>query len=71
MKSALTIAELAKHYNRDRSTILRWIERELFPNALLVESPLGNYWVVPSGDLKNFDEPKAGRPRKQSQLKAA
>ncbi len=66
----LTIVELAKYYNRDRSTILRWIERELFPNAERIESPLGNYWLVPESDLKEFIEPKAGRPKKL-ELKAA
>jgi hypothetical protein len=72
MEDLLTISEIAKEFKRDRTTVLRWIERGLFPNARLEESPLGHYWTVPASDLRNFDKPKAGRPKKEnSKLKAA
>lgn len=66
MEETLTIAELAKQFKRDRSTVLRWVERNLFPNARLEESPVGNYWLIPASDVKNFKEPKRG-PKKQSE----
>jgi len=61
-----TIVELAKYFNRDRSTVLRWIEQNRFPNAELVESPLGSYWVIPESDVENFKTPERGRKRKIS-----
>lgn len=70
MNKVLTISELTRKFDRDRTTILRWIERGLFPNARLEESPVGSYWLVPESDFRNFTEPKQGRPRKQI-LKAA
>lgn len=56
----LTIVEVAEKTNRNRSTVLRWVKRNLFPNATLKNSPLGEYWVIPEGDLKNFKSPKPG-----------
>ena len=60
----MTVAQIAKKYKRDRSTVLRWIERGLFPNAEMKTSAPISYWVVPASDLKDFREPKPG-PKKQ------
>lgn len=63
MSEKLTIAKIAKQFKRDRTTVLRWIEHDYFPNAKLVESPAGNYWEIPYGDLKDFVTPVRG-PKK-------
>lgn len=64
MEQALKISEIAKKFKKDRTTVLRWIERGLFPNAEILENPLGNYWVIPESDLKNFVIPKRGGKKK-------
>ncbi len=56
----LTIVEVAEKTNRNRSTVLRWVKQNLFPNATLKNSPLGDYWIIPEDDLKNFKAPKPG-----------
>jgi Helix-turn-helix domain len=60
MVKELTIAEVARIKNRDRSTVLRWVQRNFFPNAKLMESPLGDYWLIPETDLDGFQPPKPG-----------
>ena len=62
MEKAMTIQEVARQFNRDRSTVLKWITRGLFPNAEFIESPVINYWVIPAADVESFKEP---RPRKE------
>jgi hypothetical protein len=63
MKNTLTIAEIAKKYQKDHSTVLRWVERNLFPNARLEASPAGSYWLIPVSDTDGFDPPKPGRKK--------
>lgn len=63
MKKNLTIVEIAELYERDRSTVLRWIEQNHFPNARLIGSPVGNYWEIPASDTKNFTPPTRGRKK--------
>jgi hypothetical protein len=65
MENTITIAELAKKYKKDRSTVLRWVERSLFPNARLEESPAGSYWLIPVSDTEGFDPPKPGRKKQK------
>ncbi|MGI8545362.1 MAG: helix-turn-helix domain-containing protein [Aridibacter sp.] len=60
----LTIPQIAEKKQTDRSTVLRWVKRNLFPNAELKESPIGSYWIIPETDLSNFILPRRGRPRK-------
>ena len=55
-----TIAQLAEKFQRDRSSILRWIQSGKFPNARLITSPLGEYWIIPAGDIENFKLPTPG-----------
>ena len=64
MAETFTIQQVAKKFKKDRSTIQRWIERKLFPNAELKKSPVGNYWVIPVADTENFKIPQRG-PKKQ------
>lgn len=63
MEETLTVTQLAKKFGRDRSSVLRWIEKNYFPNAELKETFPSNYWVVPVSDLKDFQIPKPG-PKK-------
>lgn len=60
MVKELTIAEVAEKFDKDRSSVLRWVHRQFFPNAKLVESPLGDYWLIPETDLEGFEPPKPG-----------
>lgn len=65
MQEILTIAQIAKKYNRDRSTVLRWVERKSFPNAVKRETPAGEFWEIPSHDLNDFVIPKKGPKKKK------
>ena len=58
-----TIQEIAKVKKKNRTTVLRWIHNKLFPNARLVETPGGGYWLVPEQDLKDFEPPQRGGKR--------
>lgn len=58
-----TISETAERFKRDRSSVLRWIQSNKFPNARLVTSPLGDYWMIPESDLDNFEIPRRGPNR--------
>ena len=61
----LTVPKIAKLFSRDRTSVLRWIKNRKFPNAELIKSPIGEYWVVPESDLNNFIPPKPGPVPKQ------
>jgi hypothetical protein len=63
MQETLTIAKIAKKFKRDRTTVLRWIEKNKFPNAKLEQTPAGTYWTVPEQDINDFKLPKPG-PKK-------
>jgi len=64
-----TISEVAKSKKKDRSTVQKWIQNKMFPNARLETSPFGSYWLIPESDLINFKEPKNGRPKKKKDKK--
>jgi len=65
MEESLTVAQIAKKYNRDHSTVLRWIDHEYFPNAQLIETPAINFWMVPGSDLQGFSPPSPGPKKKR------
>ena len=60
----LTTSEVAQRLGVGRSTVNLWCRQGRFPNAARIQTPQGGYWVVPERDLKNFEPPKMGRPRK-------
>ena len=62
MSKELTILEAAMRKGKDRSTVLRWIKKNLLPNARLIDSPNGDYWMIPETDLENpaLDKLKPG-----------
>lgn len=68
MEQVLKIADLASKFKKDRTTILRWIERGAFPNADLKETPLGSYWEIPASDLVDFKTPERISRKKKSEV---
>lgn len=64
MNKKLKIVEVAEHFNRDRSTVLRWVESGAFPNAHKESTPLGDLWLVPDKDVRAFNPPVSGRKPK-------
>lgn len=43
-----------------------WCQQGRFPNAYTRDESRGPVWVIPEGDLKGFEPPKMGRPRKEA-----
>lgn len=68
MVNELTIAEIAEKENIDRSTVLKRIQRNLYPNARRVKSPVGEYWVIPDSDLINVS-PDSLKPGPKAKVK--
>jgi excisionase family DNA binding protein len=62
MKGELTAAQVAERLDVGRSTVNLWCRQGRFPGAHVEESPVGDYWLIPESDLKNFEPPKMGRP---------
>ncbi len=62
----LTSAQVAARLGRAHSTIRLWCNRKLFSNAERIDTPNGGYWLIPESDLKDFKEPKQGRPPKSA-----
>jgi hypothetical protein len=68
MREELTITQAterlqARGINVARRTVASWIEQGLFTRRL-VETPAGNYWVIPAHEVDSFEKPKVGRPPK-------
>ena len=62
MKGELTAAQVSERLGVGRSTVNLWCRRKRFPNARIEKSPVGDYWLIPESDLKDFEPPKMGRP---------
>jgi hypothetical protein len=65
----LTINEVAELTGASKSSLRVWLSNEeerakRFPNARKETTPLGDYWLIPESDLKNFIVRKRGRPAK-------
>lgn len=68
MREELTITQAterlqARGIDVARRTVASWIEQGLFTRRL-VETPTGNYWVIPAHEVDSFEKPKVGRPPK-------
>ncbi|HEY1402525.1 MAG TPA: hypothetical protein VGB05_00210 [Pyrinomonadaceae bacterium] len=68
MREELTITQAterlqARGIDVARRTVASWIEQGLFTSRL-VETPTGNYWVIPAHEVDSFEKPKVGRPPK-------
>ena len=55
-----TARQLAERYDVAASTVRGWLLRGILPGAVLKETALGSYWIVPESALKNFTPPKPG-----------
>jgi Helix-turn-helix domain len=67
----LTTAQVAKRLGVAQVTVNVWCIKGRFPHAVREETPRGPVWMIPEGDLKGFERPKLGRPRKaQKRAKA-
>jgi excisionase family DNA binding protein len=71
MKGELTAAQVAERLDVGRSTVNLWCRQGRFPGAHVEESPVGDYWLIPESDLKNFVPPKMGRPSTKSKTDGA
>lgn len=60
----LTARQLAERYDVAPSTARAWFLQGIVPRAVLKETELGSYWVVPESALADFIPPKVGRPQK-------
>jgi predicted DNA-binding transcriptional regulator AlpA len=69
-KRMLTVKEVAEITGASVNSIRVWLndevkKRERFPNAERMSSPRGDYWLIPESDLKGYQNPGRGRPRKK------
>lgn len=74
MASEFTPSQAAARLGVGTSTVQLWCKRgDVFPNARLFETPRGPVYLIPEGDLVNFNRPKMGRrPKpKAAEKKAA
>jgi hypothetical protein len=59
----LTTSQLANELGVTSATTRLWCRRGLFPNAYSMDTPRGDVWMIPKGDLEGFKPPKpTGRP---------
>jgi len=66
MSDELTAAQVAERLEVGRSTVNLWCRQGKFPGARIEASPVGDYWMIPASDLKDFQPPKRGRTPKSS-----
>lgn len=60
----LKASEVAERFEVNSYTVKSWIRAGLLPNARLEETIAGSVWLIPEGDLKDFQKPEMGRPKK-------
>lgn len=70
MSEELTTADVAAKLKRPERTVRLWCKQGRFEGARSVNTPRGDYWVIPAAALKTFQEPERGRPAKPSAEKA-
>jgi hypothetical protein len=56
----LTTSEAAATLGESDRLVRLWCQQGRFPNARRVKHPRGDYWVIPTSDLKDFVKPKPG-----------
>jgi hypothetical protein len=64
MSDELTTAQVADRLDTPERTVRLWCKQGRFTGARNVETPRGNYWLIPESALKTFERPQAGRPPK-------
>lgn len=55
----MTAKEFAKHMTIHYRTALKWLDAGSVPGAKMQQSPIGNYWEIPTTALK-MRRPKPG-----------
>jgi len=65
----LTVKEVNSKTNLPISTISLYCRTKVFPRAHLVESPVGNYWLIPENDLQFIPNRGRGRPKNEEKDK--
>jgi excisionase family DNA binding protein len=71
MSDELTVAQVAERLGVGRSTVNLWCRQGRFSRARVEVSPVGDYWLIPVTDLKDFQPPKRGRIPKDKSDKPA
>ena len=60
----LTTAQVAERFGVQASTVSRWCQRGIFPNAVSgPKTGRGAIYLIPESDLEGFTQPIRGRPR--------
>ena len=65
----LKVSEVAKRYDVTVNAVKGWIKQGLLPNAKFEQNIVGSIWLVPESDLKDFQKPEMGRPKKKDEEK--
>jgi hypothetical protein len=64
MSEELTTTQVADRLETPERTVRLWCKQGRFTGARNVDTPRGNYWLIPESSLKSFEKPQAGRPPK-------
>jgi excisionase family DNA binding protein len=71
MNAELTTTQVAERLNTPERTIRLWCKQGRFTGARSVDTPRGNYWLIPESALKGFEKPLRGRtPKPKDESKA-
>jgi len=67
-----TIRQAAAMIGAAESSLRVWLandeeRQKRFPNARKESSPIGDYWLIPESDLRNYKPPERGRPVKRKE----
>jgi hypothetical protein len=65
----LTTKQAAERLAKDSRLVRLWCQKGRFPNAYTQETLRGPVWMIPESDLKGFETPPMGRPRKPKEEK--
>lgn len=65
----LSASEAAKRLGVKNVTVRAWCVKGLFPNAYTEQNEFFHHpiWRIPESDLKNFEKPVQGRPKKRNE----
>lgn len=64
MSDELTTAQVAARLETPERTVRLWCKQGRFKGARSVDTPRGNYWLIPANALNGFEKPQQGRPPK-------
>ncbi len=64
-KKYLKASEVGKRFGVSSVSVRSWIKSGLLPNAKFEETVAGSVWLIPESDLKDFEKPGRGRPKKE------